>query len=426
MSSTLDISKYNKLKFDDIKEDLELMKDEKNVTRTNINKWFSNQSIRDNDGKIKIIPAKFRATDYFDLPKGFLVNQPNNQPNTTIGSYLFNAFILCNAFENGKVAYYDKEMNSDNFSSFCNNLASSILHGTVSVQEFNKFSSMLLWLCYFTELFMPGLTLNMIVPNKELMNYKKELLNENKDLLSKKIYNSDDVSEFSKNVEKPLVKKAIELLQDDPGMRLYKLSKPSFGNNYKNSNIVNGPVMDPISGKYKINTKSYTEGITKESFSILANKSLTSTFSRAVATQDGGAMTKYLSVAMQNIKTGPKDSECGTKGYVTFKVDETHWPALLYDFMIEDDGSLTLLTPEIKNKVMGKTIKLRSPLYCKAKDYYCNHCIGDRYYRMGIQNIGLASIATTGYITNKNMKAMHDISIKTFKMNFSELINFEK
>lgn len=426
MGSSLNINTYIKHNFEDIKADLEIMKVEENVCRSNMNKWFSNQSIRDpNTGKIKIIQAKYRTTDYFDLPKGFLKNQPNDQPNTTIGSYLFNAFILCNAFENGKVAYYDKPFNKDNYGSFCSNIANGLLQGTITVDEYGKFASMVVWLSYFTELFMPGVSLNFIVPNKELMNYKKQLLEENKDLLKNKTVSTDDVAKFEDKVENPLKKKAKELLKDDPTMRVYELSKPSFGNNYKNSNIINGPLFDPVSGKYKINTNCYTQGITKESFDLLANKAMSSSYSRAVATQDGGTMTKYLSVAMQNIKLGPKGSECGTKGYLNFYVDKAHWGAILYDYMIESDGSLTLITPELKDKLIGKTIKLRTPLYCKAHDYYCNHCTGDRYYRLGITDIGMTATTSTGTITNKNMKAMHDVSVKTSEMNIANLISFE-
>ena len=94
--------------------------------------------------------------------------------------------------------------------------------------------------------------------------------------------------------------------------------------------------------------------------------------------------------------------------------------------MVNDDGTLTLLVPELKNKLIGKTIKLRTPLYCKCKDYFCNHCVGDRYYKLGIQDIGMTATITTGTITNKNMKAMHDISIKTTPMDIEKLMSFKK
>lgn len=428
MSASLDVNKFIKHKFEDIEEDLILMKEERNISRTSLTNWFSNRTEKGPDGKIKVLPPKYRVTDYFDLPKGFLINQPNPQPNTTIGSYIFNAFILCNAFENGKIAYYDKPLDADNLGSFQSGIANGLLAGTIKVSEYGKYASMAVWLSYFTELFVPGVSLNFIVPNKQIIDYKKQLLKENESLIKgKKIFNSDEVAEFEEKIEKPLVNKAREILKDDPTMRFYNLSKPSFGNNYKNSDIINGPLHDPISGEYKINYNCYCEGISKDSFDVLANKAMTSSFSRAVATQDGGTMTKYLSVAMQNIKLGPKGSECGTKGYVNYTIsDSAHWKFILYDYMIEPNGSLTLLVPQLKSKLMGKTIKLRSPLYCKSPDYYCNHCAGERYYRLGITDIGMTATTATGFIMNKNMKAMHDVSVRTTPMNISDLIIFEK
>lgn len=424
-SASLDINQYRKLDFEDIRNDLLLMKDEDNVSRTSLTEWFSNKSVKQPDGSFKIVPAKYRTTDYFDLPKNFLNNQPDDQPNTTIGSYLFNAFVLCNAFNN-KVRYYDKPLDKNNFEEFQKNIANAIVQGSLTVQEFAKYTSMAVWLSYFTELFMPGVSLNFIIPNKELMEYKQKLLEENKDILNKKTYTPDDVALYMEKIENPLKKKARELLKDDYTMRVYKLAKPSFDNNYKNSNVINGPLYDPVSGEYKINTNCYTEGITKESFDVLANKAMTSSFSRAVATQDGGTMTKYLSVAMQNIKLGPKGSDCGTDGYTLYKVDSKRWDSILYDYMINDDNTLTCITPELKKSLVGKIIKLRTPLYCTAKDYYCNHCAGERYYKLGIKDIGMTATITTGTIMNKNMKAMHDISIKTTRMYIEDLVDFEK
>ena len=423
-NASLDINKYRKLNFEDIKNDLEMMKVEENISRTSLTEWFSNRVVKQPDGSVKIEPAKYRTTDYFDLPKNFLGNQPNEQKNTTIGSYLYNAFVLCNAFNN-KVRYYDKPLNKNNFEEFQKNIANAILQGSITVDEFAKYSSMAIWLSYFTELFMPGISLNFIVPNKELMEYKKKLLEENKDLLNKKTYNSDDVALYMERIENPLKAKARELLKDDPTLRLYDLAKPSFDNNYKNSNVINGPLYDPVSGEYKINTNSYNEGITRESFDVLANKAMTSSFSRAVATQDGGTMTKYLSVAMQNVKLGPKGSDCGTDGYILYKVDSKRWESILYDYMINDDKTLTCITPELKKSLVGKVIKLRTPLYCTCKDYFCNHCAGDRYYKLGIKDIGMTATITTGTIMQKNMKAMHDVSVKTTSMNISDLIDFE-
>ena len=56
-----------------------MMKVEENISRTSLTEWFSNRVVKQPDGSVKIEPAKYRTTDYFDLPKNFLGNQPNEQ-----------------------------------------------------------------------------------------------------------------------------------------------------------------------------------------------------------------------------------------------------------------------------------------------------------------------------------------------------------
>jgi adenine-specific DNA-methyltransferase len=58
------------------------------------------------------------------------------------------------------------------------------------------------------------------------------------------------VANYKKYIEDPLVKKAKEELGKDPSFRLYEVKKPNFGNNYKNSVIENGPMMDLTTGKF--------------------------------------------------------------------------------------------------------------------------------------------------------------------------------
>ena len=44
-NASLDINKYRKLNFEDIKNDLEMMKVEENISRTSLTEWFSNRVV---------------------------------------------------------------------------------------------------------------------------------------------------------------------------------------------------------------------------------------------------------------------------------------------------------------------------------------------------------------------------------------------
>jgi hypothetical protein len=78
-------------------------------------------------------------------------------------------------------------------------------------------------------------------------------------------------------------------------------------------------------------------------------------------------------------------------------------------------GKLIRLDPEILEDYAGKTVKLRSPMFCRGKQY-CNKCYGDLPYLIGIKNVGLTINAIGESLKRFSLKAFHDASVKTAKM----------
>lgn len=421
---SLDINVYRKLNWEDIKEDLLQFVDNKNVTRTRMNSLFSNKSIKNSTtGKTTVVPSKYLPTDYFDLPANILVNQPDEVVDTTIGIFIFNAFSLCTPFKD-KIKYINSTFDGKTLEDFYNFLANNMISKVITVKEFGEFTETVIWLGYFTELFMPGITYDLIIPNEKVIAEKKRLIEENKDLFESETVSSDKFGRYLNNIEKPLIEMAKNELKDNTAMRIYNLNKPSFGNNYKNSCIINGLLPDPVTGKYKINKNSYCEGVEFDKFDIMANKSMTSSVSRGCTTAEGGTWSKYLSALMQSIKLDEKGTDCKTKGYLHIKLDDSNIEAIRYNYIQDENGEDILLTPEVFKRYNGSIIKMRSPLFCKSKDF-CNKCFGDMLYILGIKNVGFTASIATGVITNKNMKAMHDITIKPVKLVLKEDMFFE-
>ena len=164
--------------------------------------------------------------------------------------------------------------------------------------------------------------------------------------------------------------------------------------------------------------------VNSENFNVLANKSVSASYSRSVNTAVGGTYAKYMSAMMQNVVCGPKDSDCGTKGYLDYLVTQFNSNTIKYNYYLKD-GKLTRIEPDDLQRLIGKTIKMRSPLFCKSKGAICNKCIGDSYYILNISNIGLTAGTPPNACLNKSMKAMHDISIKTFDIDIKNFISFE-
>lgn len=416
MAKTLNISEYTKHNYENIKDLLNILKEPKNVTRELLNDLFS--AIPDGDTfPIKILPPKYRATDYFDLPKSFDPEFITEDiKDTTLGLFIFNYFVIKQSFGiNSSFKYSNETIGTDQLDNVMDMISSDLLENKITVENFATFTNSVVWLGYMNELFTPGINTDIIIPNKKVMKEKERLLKENPELLQKDRLSSKDLAVYLEKIEKPLMKLAKEELKNSSAMRLYELKKPSFGNNYKNSCVINGPLKDPVTDKYILNPNCYVEGSNPEVYDVLANKAMLASYGRAVNTQVGGSYSKYLSAASLVIVLGPKGSDCKTNNFLIFPVNKMNYKTIRYCYMRVGDKDV-LIDAEMSKNLIGKTIKLRNPLFCKSKEI-CNKCAGEMYYKLNIKNIGLTASIATNTCTNASMKAMHDITIKSLEVN---------
>ena len=421
-----DILVYKKYNFDDIKEIVLFLANPKNINRTSLTNIFSNKCSKQDPktGEISVTAPKYKITDYFDLPAKVLPNQPTEVKDTTLGIFLFNSYVLCQAFGE-KIQYVNETLNEKWCGKIQNELAKLIIEKQLTTEQYAKFTSYSVWLGYQNEIVMPGMSVDLIVPPKEVTDLKKTLMKEHPELVEKKVVDIPTVSAYHDKIEKPLLDKAEEVRDNNYAGRIYEMKKPSFGNNYKNRSITNGAMFDPVSGKYKINTNSFNEGIDEWNFDVLANKCMVASYNRGVNTQIGGTYAKYVGIMMQTVRAGPKGSDCGSKNYVKLQVTDDNKDIIVSSYGLID-GKDTLITDAIAKKLVGKTISLRSPLFCKNPHYLCNKCIGNRFYDLGIENIGLTTNVPLDAQKLKSMKSMHDVSINTITVNPIDHIEFFK
>ena len=423
-----DILVYKKHDYNAVKEIVEKLSDPKKITKALLTDIFSNRMSKQDPvtKEITVIPPKFRITDYFDLPAKILPNQPNAVPDTTLGIFLFNSFVLCQSF-GSKIPYINKTLDEKAIGGLQNKLSKMILSKEITVDQYAKFTNNSVWLGYLNELVMPGMSVELIVPDKNLMKYKDKLLKENPELTEKKVVDLVTVAEYHDKIEKPLLDEANKIKDTNYAGRIYEMKKPSFSNNYKNKSITNGAMFDPVTGKYKINTNSFNDGVDDWNFDMLANKCMVASYNRGVNTQIGGTYAKYVGIMMQTVKAGPKGSDCGSKNYVKFRVTKDNAEIIVNSYgLFEENGKKVEkeITDEIAQKLVGKVVSLRSPLFCKNPHYLCNKCIGNRFYNLGIENIGLTTNVPLDAQKLKSLKSMHDISVKTTQIEPSEFIEF--
>lgn len=119
---------------------------------------------------------------------------------------------------------------------------------------------------------------------------------------------------------------------------------------------------------------------------------------------------KKLAAAFQGVVLGEMGSDCGTDLAVTIEVTKAN-SGLLGNRYIVMGQSLTLMEDGKMGNYIGKTVKLRSPMYCKD-DNICSKCAGELFYKLGMRNAGLVSNVIGTSITNLAMKSQGLVSIQ--------------
>ena len=214
-------------------------------------------------------------------------------------------------------------------------------------------------------------------------------------------------------VEKPLLKIAEENLKNNESWPIYgRGGKPQFGNVYKNCTVSMGPVFDPITGTYKVADTSFMEGVDNNLVPTFSNIQIDAAYSRACSTQDGGSKTKQIFAAFQSVRLNPKRGhDCGSTRYIERLLTKKSCSKLYMRYILDEkENKLVKLTKDNFSKYENKVVKVRSPLFCKDKDY-CNICAGDYFYELGLMNIGNASTRLSSRLMNLSLKAMHNISV---------------
>ena len=388
---------------------LDTFKTPKDITYNKLNEYFGHK-IEKEDGKIKkVLPPLFFTTDEFILKKGTLPNVKSDIQ-TSIGLYIFNLFCTSYIFPENTVEYFNPKdgITPNNMEKLMGSIVDFLIENKITGEHFAKFQTNTAWLGYKGTIWSPGQSFEFAKINPEVAKAKPKLLEEWHKVVDN---GADPVTTYIKMVEEPLKKIAKDSLKNNEAWPIYaRGGKPKFGNVYKNCTLSMGPVYDPITGSYKIADSSFMEGIDNNLVPTFANIQIEAAYSRAVATQDGGAKTKQIFAAFQSVKLDPKrGSDCGSTRYIPKKITKKNFNKIYLRYFL-DDGKLVKLTKENFPKYEGKTVMMRSPLFCRNNDY-CNICAGDYFYELGLENIGNSATRLSSTLMNKALKAMHDISV---------------
>ena len=248
---------------------------------------------------------------------------------------------------------------------------------------------------------------------------KKELIEKNKAAIA----NGDN--RVIENIEKELIKATQKELADDVGMDLFNSgARGSVGNHLKNILLCRGAVANPVTGKYDIIENSLLDGLEKKDLTPHSNTIVTGSYPKAVGTQVSGYIAKQLLQSHQSEILGEKDSDCGSTRYLKVLITKSNKKNFEYRY-IKEGNKLILLTPDVIDKYIDKTVEMRTVMYCKTvgkEGAICNKCAGDFYYKMGKKNIGLICKNPASELTQLSLQKFHQNVIKSRQIDISDML----
>lgn len=337
---------------------------------------------------------------------------------TTCGIYLFNKFIL----EPLKIfGYVNKPFGKNELDALEDGISDGLMQKDLTTEQVAEFIDRLQFLLGgpLAHLINPSINPDIMTLPPQAAALKKKLLAENKAGIE-----ANDPQTSSK-IEKEVTKVAMDWMNErnDPSLSFFKSGAIDPYNNYRTMFVMKGAVKDNTGESptgYKIVTSEYDNGITKEDMPKIADTVVTSSYNSGVATQDSGYMGKKYNTILQRVKLLERGSDCKTPDTFQTVITNRH----LYRYIMEN-GKPVCLTPEVIDNYKGKVCKLRSPLHCHAKDpYYCNICMGDRLYDIGVHNVGLTVSILSGATLNAALKTKHNVTVGTYTIKEEDILKY--
>lgn len=337
--------------------------------------------------------APFTIYDKIECKPGDMVNIKTTLE-TTVGRFITNYVLLVDPFGD-IIPFINSEIKLGKLE---NNLAKLIMEDNITVAQYKKYINNGYSLLHMGELFVPTITEKSLTVDDNIIKRRDELLEEHKDELTD--------PKVVAAIERELVSMYKESLKGDPSERYFGASSKAYNVQAKKINLMVGGMDDfgGSGGKIITNKKALADGWDKDNFPAIANEIRKGSYSRGKEVQKGGEITKFIFRAFQDVTIDGDD--CKTKEGLTITFDESVHPSSFLGVNVIDDKN-TVITSKNVDSFVGKTVTIRSPMFCKSKKSICYKCAGEYFKKLGIKNPGPLAIDISSTMMLKEMKAMH-------------------
>ena len=362
---------------------------------------FGGDTILDNKIKIKV-----DSSLYPDIEKAV---------NTTIGNLLAN-LILIYSIAGSKIPfqippytirslediYKDKMVEDD-----------KAKETDVKLSEYVDFVDATSFLRGLSSLFVQSSSKKTITPPPDIDKKREELL--------KKYEGRLDDYKVIAAIEKELLEYDKQYLSDDPTSGKFMSGKVAnvarkrmfltFGAEPNADN--------PTKASYV--AKSLEEGWSTEPEELAAmfNSFRSGAYQRAKHTEKGGVLFKMFARSMNVYKI--LDGDCGSKKGIKWTVSSKDRNILVGRYIVYSNGKTELIDKILFDKLVGRTIQIRSPLYClKEKKRFCSTCAGEKMATKP-EGVSLSVMEISEAVTTAALKAMHGKVLQSREVDISDI-----
>ena len=398
-------------KIKDVEVSMLLSLKESDITLDLLKKLFAFRRVDGKDEQTLDFRGEFNLSQDMVNKSGTGIVLGEDRITTTPGRYVANLFLFGHPEIRPLVKYVNAPIDKGTLGSIDDQIADLLKEKKISSKAYMDFIDRSHWFSFSpTSFIAPSLESSVLSPLPEVDKLKKKLFEENKAAIQRA-----DVTVVG-GIEKKLLTLAAETLskQDSPGFEVYNSGAAgSFSNNYKNVAVMRGAIPKSSDmNQFFVSSANLSDGIPKDELDKYADLMVTASFSRAVGTQSGGYIVKQFNAAFGHVQLDEAGTDCGTKKYLTITLTKQNSKRYYLRYVVNKDGSFTVMDNEFLKNNIGKTFQIRSGQYCLS-DKICSKCAGELYYRLGTKNIGGMFCKIGSNILQKSLKRFHDLTVKT-------------
>ncbi len=170
--------------------------------------------------------------------------------------------------------------------------------------------------------------------------------------------------------------------------------------------VTKGLIQSP-SGNTELINNNLASGLLPTEYFKAGNGARDGIVSRVNKTAQSGYLTRQLVYALASVELNEHDDDCGTRKTIDLNVVDSDFFKRIINRFIYYNGNLIKVTPDMK-EIIGKTVQLRTPIYCIDKEGICKTCYGDDSKYLDSKYVGVITAQTIGErLVQETMKAFH-------------------